>query len=212
MITTSALLLTAAALVAAADWFSVARNRPSIEAVAKPSVMVALALAVVLGGTAETRWFVVAGLLLSLAGDVALLERVDRFVVGLASFLVAHIFYVAAFVTESSNAPRNSTMLAVGVLLLVVLGSRGLSIISSAAEESPKLRLPVTLYIVVLSIMVLAASMHTAVGATGAWLFATSDAILGWNRFVRPLDNGRLVTHVLYHLGQGLIAVWAIGL
>jgi uncharacterized membrane protein YhhN len=39
---------------------------------------------------------VCAGLLFSLAGDVFLMLPRDRFVAGLASFLIAHLFYVAS--------------------------------------------------------------------------------------------------------------------
>ncbi len=52
----------------------------------------------------------------------------------------------------------------------------------------------------------------SVVAASGAILFALSDAVLGWNRFVKALTHGRLLTHIPYHLGQGLIALWAIHL
>jgi len=36
----------------------------------------------------------------------------------------------------------------------------------------------------------------------GAFLFYISDLILAWNRFVAPIQNGRLLNIVAYHLGQ----------
>jgi len=40
------------------------------------------------------------------------------------------------------------------------------------------------------------------VALAGALLFFYSDAILAWNRFVRPIRYGRVVNLVPYHLGQ----------
>jgi uncharacterized membrane protein YhhN len=44
------------------------------------------------------RWLVILGLIVSLAGDVFLMLPDDRyFIFGLASFLVAHLFYIGAY-------------------------------------------------------------------------------------------------------------------
>ena len=41
----------------------------------------------------------------------------------------------------------------------------------------------------------------------GAILFYFSDIILAWNKFVKPVRNGRVINMAAYHLGQvGLIA------
>jgi len=50
------------------------------------------------------RWLVVAALLFSLAGDVCLVFA-RGFVPGLASFLVAHLLYVAAFARQVDGTP-----------------------------------------------------------------------------------------------------------
>src|SRR5215216_3613885 len=47
--------------------------------------------------TQQYKSLIVAGLLCSLVGDVFLMWPRDRFVAGLVSFLVAHLFYIAAF-------------------------------------------------------------------------------------------------------------------
>ena len=41
--------------------------------------------------------FILAGLVFSLAGDVFLMLPSDQFMAGLVSFLIAHLFYIAAF-------------------------------------------------------------------------------------------------------------------
>src|SRR5512143_3607936 len=47
------------------------------------------------------------GLLFSLAGDIWLVLPADRFLYGLVSFLLAHLCYIAAFVTA---APPNASV------------------------------------------------------------------------------------------------------
>lgn len=44
---------------------------------------------------------IIVGLLFSLAGDVFLMLPSDRFVAGLGSFLVAHLFYITAFASQT---------------------------------------------------------------------------------------------------------------
>ena len=57
--------------------------------------------------------------------------------------------------------------------------------------------------------------MHAALTVSvGATLFMLSDAILAWNRFVRPIKNGRVMNMAAYHLGQivlviGVVAHWS---
>jgi iron(III) transport system permease protein len=54
---------------------------------------------------APYKWLIIAGLLFSLGGDVFLMLPQDRFVFGLVSFLIAHLFYIAAFTLTRTNAP-----------------------------------------------------------------------------------------------------------
>ena len=91
-----------AAVVAAADWVAVARRSKPLEYVCKPAVMVALvgvALALVPVSPAQ-RWWFVAALVFGCAGDVFLMLPRDRFVPGLAAFLVGHLCYVVGFLVR----------------------------------------------------------------------------------------------------------------
>jgi uncharacterized membrane protein YhhN len=67
-------------------------------------------------------------------------------------------------------------------------------------------------YGIVISIMLLSALIKLTdvswkagaallVGA-GAFLFYLSDLILAWNKFVSPIQNGRIYNILSYHLGQ----------
>ena len=65
----------------------------------KPLTMVILIASLLpsAGLFAAWQWLIVLGLVFSLAGDVFLMLPSDKFIAGLASFLVAHLCYIGAF-------------------------------------------------------------------------------------------------------------------
>ncbi len=201
--------------VALIDWSAVYLKRVRLEARTKPLVMIILIAAVVDDGPTSIGWLVVCGLALSFTGDIVLLPAVDRFLAGLAAFLAAHLVYVVAFVASwTTGEPQAQVLLAVGcglaVALWVVIGRR---IIWASGSAGSTMRKAVRVYVVVLSTMMIAGfGVGSALLAVGASLFALSDGVLGWNRFVAPMEHGRLATHVLYHLGQIAFAAWAVNL
>lgn len=205
-------MLGLALIVAGIDWWAVRFAHSTVEAVAKPSVLVLLVAAVLGSETSTASLCIAVGLVFSLFGDLLLLPLIDRFVPGLASFWIGHCFFVAGFVIGADSIS------VVGVVLGALLGGAvmvliGRPIVQGASRRDQRLKVPVGSYIVVLVLMLIAGqSTGAVIAASGAGLFAASDAILGWNRFVSPMRHGRLWTHIPYHLGQGLIALWAIGL
>lgn len=207
-------LLVSALLMAAVDWFAVFSSRRSVEEVAKPLVMVLLAGWVAAEGPTAAGWLVVAGLCSSGIGDLLLLPRLDRFLSGLTAFFVAHVFYVLAFASSTETSPFAVVPFLVGAGIAmgmwIVVGRR---IAASARTRDARLGGAVVAYVAVLCTMLTAGfAVGSTLSAAGALVFAMSDAVLGWNRFVAVVPNGRLLTHVQYHLGQGLIAIWAVGL
>jgi uncharacterized membrane protein YhhN len=172
----------------------------------KPLVMIGLILlAVTLHPSSDVaRAMIVVGLVLSMAGDVFLMLPTDRFVAGLASFLLAHVFYIVGLLVLGVSAGG----VLLGVLVMaasMILVSR--RVIAGAAATDRALVGPVTAYVAVLSVMVVAAFGTVSFFAiVGAVLFAVSDSILGWTRFVSDLPRSRTIVMVTYHLGQaGLV-------
>ena len=196
-------LLVAAAGVAAADWIAVWRRPAPIEALLKPLTLVlliAVALAVDPVDDAQRAWFVVA-LVLSLAGDVFLLPSVDRFVAGLASFLLAHVAYVVGFWQVE---PRRET----AVLAVLLLAPVAVRVVTSVRAREPDLAVPVVVYISVIAAMVASALRYgNAVGIGGAALFATSDSILAIDRFDTHRRWMPTVVMVTYHCAQALLVL-----
>jgi uncharacterized membrane protein YhhN len=215
-------LLLALAL-AALDWLAVEKGWKRLEYIAKPGVMVALLASLwqAGGGAAALSgplgWFA-AGILLSLAGDVFLMLPRERFVAGLAAFLLAHLAYLAGF--NPTPPPLN---LASGILALLValVGMQLYRRIAAGLDASghPGLKAPVQVYSITISLMLLAALLTLVrqewepgpalLAGGGALLFFISDLTLAWNKFVAPLPAGRLRVHVTYHLGQALIVLGA---
>lgn len=206
---------TASGLVAiASDWRG---QRRAAFYVAKPltTVLIALLAWVSLASLPVYRGWVMAALVCCLAGDVALLFSAKRaFLGGLASFLVGHLLFVAAFLTELPLAPVDLP-LAVWLLATLFL----LAVTAYASWLLPRtgaLKPAVLAYLVCLTLMVLAALLYAGLAeravprwaAVGALLFAVSDAVLAYRKFVAQPWWGQPLTLLTYYLAIGLIA-WA---
>ena len=190
-------------VVALCDWIAVGTATRRAEYFFKPLTMVPLILAAIALDPADEamRWWFVAALVFSLAGDVFLmLPNDDLFVFGLGSFLIGHIAYIIGLASGGQNA----IALALGVVAvaacLAVVGPR---IVVGARETDQRLAIPVLAYMLVISAMVaLAVGSTVAAAIVGAGLFYVSDATIGWTRFIDDFKGGRLVIVTTYHLGQ----------
>ncbi|HEX6166862.1 MAG TPA: lysoplasmalogenase [Acidimicrobiales bacterium] len=206
--TAAAGVLLAITLVSAViDWVAVNHGHRPVEYVFKPLTLVVLTAAALALDPADPTvraWFVVA-LVLSLAGDVFLMLPGDRFVPGLGAFLLAHLAYMVGLAVAGLEP--------LGVLagLLVVgaaFGLVGTRLVAGIRATEPAMAGPVTAYMGVISAMVVCAfGTGDGVAIAGAVLFYASDALIGWGRFVRPYDWGRLAVMVTYHLGQVLLVL-----
>jgi uncharacterized membrane protein YhhN len=45
-------------------------------------------------------------------------------------------------------------------------------------------------------------SSASGLACLGAILFYFSDIVLAWNKFVKPVKNGRVINMIAYHMGQ----------
>ena len=201
------LWLCLAVVVAAADWAAVHVDARKVEYLCKPLTMVLLIGAAVALDPADdaVRWWFVAGLALSLAGDVFLMLPRDLFVPGLSSFLLAHIAYVVGMHVAGVTVLPFMVGLAVVAVAMATLGRRIVGAVR--AGDEPVLAGPVVAYMVVISAMVASAiGVGTPVLIAGAVLFYASDALIAWNRFVGPTPHPRVSIMTTYHLGQvGLV-------
>lgn len=213
----SALILAAclSGLIAiASDWRG---RRRALFYVAKPlTTALILCLAwVALAAWPQHRAWVLAALAACWLGDVALmLPGSSAFVLGLSAFLIGHLLLIAAFLSGLPLAPltppRGVLWLA-AVFLLLVAGYAAWLL-----PRTGRLQPAVLLYLIALTAMVLAALLRATVsdGAHAGWvclgamLFAVSDAVLAYRKFVHAPWWGQPATLVSYYLAIGLIA-WA---
>jgi len=153
------------------------------------------------------RQLIVAGLICSLAGDVFLMLRRERFVAGLVSFLFAHLFYIAAFTTDGarvSSAWGAFTLALYGALMLRLLWPR-----------LGKLKAPVVIYVAAILLMAWQAlnrwtttgDAGGALALAGALLFVVSDSALAWNRFRAEFKSAQALVLGTYFAAQWLIAL-----
>lgn len=199
--------LTTALLLAVIDWVAVARGSRGVEYAAKPLTLFALILAALLidprdGG--QRAWFIVA-LVFSLGGDIFLMLPRDLFIAGLGSFLVGHLAYIVGF---SQDGGSLIAVAVAGLVLAAAAAPLAVRIVSGARRKDPRLALPVALYVLVITAMgATAVGSGSALAATGALLFVTSDAMIGLDRFVTSWSGARLAIMVTYHLAQGLLVL-----
>lgn len=155
--------------------------------------------------TGQYKLLVVAGLVCSLVGDVFLMLPRDRFVAGLVSFLVAHLFYVAAFASGVGewNVWWSLALAGYGASMLWVLW-RGVG----------KLKAAVVVYVAAILLMAWAAlSRWPYAAAGGAWaaagalLFVASDSALAWDRFNGKFRAAQALILATYFAAQWSIAV-----
>lgn len=172
------------------------------------SLIILLALSAPPPATPFYKIAILLGLLFSLGGDIFLMLPSDRFIAGLASFLVAHLWYIGAF---SLNTPALLTSW--GLLPLLLYGAAMFALL--LPHVPGKMKLPVSLYMVVILSMVWRAveqlaqvgGTAAALALTGAVLFAISDSLLALNRFRQPFRLARLLVLGSYFLAQWLIAL-----
>lgn len=198
----------------ASDWRGV--RRPLFY-LAKPlTTLLILALAwVSLAAAVPYRAWVMAALVFCLIGDIALMfDSTRAFITGLGSFLIGHVLLIAAFATDLPLAPFY-----LPPTLLLVAAFFGVLVCGYAAWLLPRagrLQVPVMIYVAALGAMGLTALLRAALsGSTaaawacaGALLFAVSDAVLGYRKFVAAPWWSQPVILLTYFSAIGLIA-WA---
>lgn len=143
------------------------------------------------------------GLVLSLIGDVLLDVGPDLFLPGLGAFLLAHVAYVAAYVTVTRllSLKRGVPFALLGVGMGVFLWPR-----------LEGLALPVMAYVAVICAMMWRSAALVNGGGlgqreqwaalVGALMFGMSDALLAFKLFVQPVPGSSYMIMLLYWAGQ----------
>ena len=151
--------------------------------------------------------FLLAALAFSLLGDVFLMLPGNYFIPGLASFLVAHVFYIALFRQGQGWFPSKRALVSV-----LAVGALMYSIIWGGLND-PVLKIAVAAYVTVISLMAAQAMGRASTTgdaasrwvAVGACVFMVSDSLIAINKFVTPVALSSLWILSTYYCAQLLI-------
>lgn len=173
----------------------------------KPLTMIFIWLIALLGQATSPfyKMMILAGLVSSMVGDVLLILPSDQFVAGLGAFLVAHLFYLMAFVSEIRTPLWWP---------FIPLIAYGMGIYAVLAPSLGKLKWPLLFYITVILMMIWSAwgrgiqveQTGALLAFVGAVLFVISDSILALARFRKEFKLACVLILVTYFAAQCLIA------
>jgi len=221
------LLFIAFLTTAVADWVAVAKGWKRIEFFAKPATMVLLFgwLALAGGFGAAPLIYFGLGIFFSLAGDIFLMVSYTRFsnrwfLPGLAAFLLAHVAYIIGLNTPVGGVSLIGAIGIAAILAITVVRILRRILARVRAKGLQRMVIPVMAYGTVISLMLLSAILTlyrldwktsaSGLVCVGATLFYFSDIILAWNKFVKPVRNGRMMNMAAYHLGQIALIAGAV--
>lgn len=191
-------------LVTIANLISVTAPTHWLELASKPVLVPLLVLYVLVAARRAGRpAALVAGLLFGWAGDIALLfDHTAAFLIGLALFLLGHICYLVGYVRLGAlGALRHRWWPVVGytvawaVLLTVLWGRLG------------AMRIPMTVYGLVLFAMAALALTRDWRLGLGAFLFAASDVAIAASTLGVHIPQSGLLVMATYIAGQLVIAL-----
>jgi uncharacterized membrane protein YhhN len=180
-----------------------------MEIIFKPLTMLWIILIVLLTRhpvSSTYQVMILGGLLASLVGDIVLMMP-GRFREGLASFLVAHCFYIAAFMLDSDG---NS---AIWYIIPFVL--YGVVVLWRLWPYLGSMKAPVMVYVGVIMIMAWQAANRwlenretmTLLALVGAYLFVASDSVLAVERFRGTWRSAPFWVLSTYFVAQWLFAL-----
>lgn len=171
-------------------------------------VLCMLVWVVRVGVPSSYRAWIIPGLGFSALGDILLEIPANLFLYGLLSFLIAHLCYIAAYLSrrKALDVLHAWPFWGYGVAMFVFLLYYG---------KMGALMIPVGVYtFVICSMLWRASSLYRAdlprgtvhAAFWGALLFALSDSTIALNKFHAPVPGARYIIMLLYWIGQTGIA------
>ncbi len=190
--------------------------------VMKPLLMPALAFVLWQMGDVQGNFIhqlVLAGLFFSWIGDIFLMfeqQHEPCFLVGLGSFLIAHICYIAGFYQAwgDTSIVVNQPWFLIPFLLYAFF------LLKPMFSKLGPMKIPVVVYALVIMCMMLSAlnlygeiSNHVFWSIfIGALLFTISDSMIAINKFLKPFPLAKTAIMSTYIAGQLMIVFGAIQL
>ena len=200
------------------DLFAVYTNNETLRYISKPLLMPLLLVFFIfqtkIFASSLKKWIILA-LLFSWTGDVLLMfesTNSNFFIFGLAAFLIAHVFYILFYenVIRKEGSNKNYWWFLPVIIYYIAL-------IYILSPNLGDMKLPVRIYGIVISYMLIQALQTGRIknpGAatlmiTGAVLFITSDSILAINKFYESFEYAGIAIMLTYGIAQLLITLGA---
>jgi uncharacterized membrane protein YhhN len=180
----------------------------------KPFLIPFLLLGVYFHSDFPSKKFLLTALTFSWFGDIILLFA-DRdemyFIIGLIAFLLSHITYILLF--NKQIKPKNTKNKAVFWMGVTAIIMYLIVMIAMLLPSLGDLTIPVFVYALVISTMLLFAFKGFLIWKTpanwyiltGAVIFVSSDSILAFNKFYKPLVLSSFLIMLTYLVAQYLI-------
>lgn len=196
--------------------YSLAKASPLLEQLVKPLIMITITVYFIIYSRRNHRLFLpsVVAFLFSLAGDVLLMFSALNdlfFLVGLAAFLLSHLFYIITFMTKEPG--KRKLQGTFGFMHLLVILSALLLYILLFPHLEGVMKIAVFLYTTAITTMVMTAlerKHRVSPGSyqlvlLGALLFMISDSLLAVNRFWFEIPYSNIMVMATYMPAQYLI-------
>jgi uncharacterized membrane protein YhhN len=206
-------------LVVAAELIAVTFDILVVQTIAKPLIMITL-MVYYISGVSERNYFFIAALVFCWLGDVLLMFQGDEifFIAGLVAFLSGHVLYVFSYrqLRDPEGVEGLLSTQKIRYSFPIILAGTGLVVV--LLPHLGELKIPVMIYALVLTIMVLQALFRFgftskrsfALIFVGAIFFMISDSALAINKFMHPLPMASLLIMSTYMSAQFLIVEGAI--
>jgi len=157
---------------------------------------------------------IIIALIFSWIGDITLQLtqfKESFFLIGVGCFLIAQLIYMVTFFTT----PGENSVFFRKIYLVVPVVLYGMGILWLLYDGLGDMKLPVTIYTMVIMTMLLAAinrekkvnKQSFLLVLAGAIIFVVSDSILAINKFAQPFELGRIASMTSYITAQYLIAL-----
>lgn len=202
-------------IVLCAECFAVFKNNFSVQLFTKNALMPILIVYFLIESKHlnSLKYLILSALFFSWIGDFVLL--IDRyfgnlFVLGLVSFLIAHLFYIFYFwKVRKLNSAENSFKLPIFIIVFAYTGIFYFVLFPYLGA----MKIPVLIYSTIISLMLLA-SFHAFESKRtnfaklclfGTLFFVVSDSLLAINRFVFPRPIFPVSIMLTYGLAQFFI-------
>lgn len=161
----------------------------------------------------KTKNLLLSALAFSWIGDIILMFA-DKgelyFIFGLVSFLIAHIIFILLFTKQEKENTTTNKLFWVGLIIVGIYLFGMLSLLYPSLDD---LKIPVTVYAITISTMLLMAikgyfnwsKPSNLTVLLGALIFVSSDSILAINKFHSELPKSGFLIMITYIVAQFLI-------